>query len=97
MVKSKKEVYNHYTEQLVEVSKHNTKDNLEQIKQNAEIYALAGLIDEQWIIVSVTHTRDFDHTKVYELVEIWRDPIKVADFSTKYKLSVKLYPVNLEL
>lgn len=83
-----------FEKQLIEVSKEPVpKDQVEQIKHEAKINALIGLIDEQWVILSITHTRNFDQSKIDEILGIWNDSQKVEEFNNKYKISVKIYSI----
>ena len=83
--------------ELENVTKQNPTDNIKQIERNGKITALKRVLEEQWTTVSVTHTRNFDQSKINELVEIWNDPTKVEEFNNKYKLSVKLYPIEPDI
>ena len=82
-----------YVKELEKIAKQNPTDNIEQIKVNAQITALKGLIDEEWTILSVAHTRNFDRTKVKEVIKFLDNHQKIKEFKNKYKISVEIYPI----
>ncbi len=89
--------YNRTLNELDKISKQTPKDDIAKFVRETQIYTLTGLLNVQSIVVSVTHTRNFDQSKINELVKIWNDPTKVEEFNNKYKLSVKLYPVEPDI
>ena len=93
LTRDKKERSASYVKELEKIAKQNPTDNIEQIKVNAQITALKGLIDERWTILSVTHTRNFDHTKVKEVIKFLDSHQKIEEFNNKYKISVEIYPI----
>ena len=79
--------------ELEKLSKQNPTDDIEQIEVNAKITALKSVLEEQWAALCVTHTRNFDLSKVKEVLKIWNDSQKIEEFNNKYKISVRIYPI----
>lgn len=79
--------------ELEKLSKEKHTDVTKEMTRNAQITALKGILEEEWAALCVTHTRNFDLSKINEVQNIWRDPQKIEEFNNKYKISVRIYPI----
>lgn len=78
---------------LDEVNQKEPSDAIDKLTKKAELSAIEEMLSEWWIIVRVTHTRNFDKEKIKEVMKIWNDPEKIEEFNKEHKISVAIYPI----
>ena len=82
-----------YNEKLDELANKKVTDSFDKLDLKVQRSVLEDKLNESWIIVRVTHTRDFDLEKVKDILKFWNDYQKVEDFNKKHKISVGIYPI----
>lgn len=69
-----------YNEELDKLANEKVTDAFEKLNLKARRSVLEDGLNESWIIVRVTHTRDFDLEKVKEIMKFWNNYQKNRGF-----------------